>query len=304
MSRKMKNMPDLDKKRIDAIVRFALKEDVWTGDLTSQAVLDRFLKAEGVIISREKGVICGIDIAERVFSAVDCSTRFRPAVKDSDTVHPDMEVAFVEGDAQSILKAERTALNFMGIMSGVATNTRKLVEAVEGTGVEISDTRKTVPLHRYLQKYAVMVGGGRNHRKGLWDMVIIKDNHIRAFSMQTGLSEPEDLFPAIIGRARSQIQKNIKVEVEVETIAECEAALKAGPDVIMLDNMAPETIAKAVEVRKNLGLAGVILFEVSGGITLNNIHEYALSGVDMISSGALTSSVRSLDLSLEIIFRK
>ena len=297
-------MTDLDKKRVDAIVRFALKEDVWTGDLTSQAVLDRFLKADGVIVSREDAVICGMDIAERIFAAVDCSLRFRPAVKDGDIIHPGMEIAFIEGEAHSILKAERTALNFMSLMSGVATNTKKMVDAVKGTGIKVYDTRKTIPLHRYLQKYAVTVGGGINHRKGLWDMVLIKDNHIRAFSMQTGITEPSELFPKIIERARSQVQKNIKVEIEVESLTECEAALSARPDVIMLDNMSSDLAAKASGIRKKMGLEGIVLFEVSGGITLKNIHEFANTGVDIISSGAITSSVHSIDLSLEIIFRK
>ena len=297
-------MTDLDKKRVDAIVRFAIKEDVWTGDLTSQAVLDRFLKADGVIVSRQDAVLCGMDIAERVFAAVDCTVRFRPEASDGDMIHPGMEIAFVEGDAHSILKAERTALNFMSLMSGVATNTEKLVDAVKGSGIEIYDTRKTIPLHRYMHKYAVTVGGGHNHRKGLWDMVLIKDNHIRAFSMQTGISDCAVLFPELIKRARVNTQKNIKIEVEVETLAECEAALTERPDVIMLDNMSPELVVKASDIRKKMGLEGAVLFEVSGGITLQNIHKYTKTGVDIISSGAITSSVNSVDLSLEIIFRK
>jgi nicotinate-nucleotide pyrophosphorylase (carboxylating) len=297
-------MTDLDKKRIDAIVRFALKEDVWTGDLTSQAVLDRFIKAEGVIVSRENAVLCGMDITERVFAAVDCTTRFRLEASDGDVIHPGMEIAFVEGDSHSILKAERTALNFLGLMSGVATNTRKLVDALDGTGIKVYDTRKTIPLHRYMQKYAVTVGGGCNHRKGLWDMVLIKDNHIRAFSMQTGITDPAELLPEVIARARASVQKNIKVEVEVETLAECEAALGARPDVIMLDNMPPDAVTKASGIRKKMGLEGKVLFEASGGITLDNIRGYAGTGIDIISSGSITSSVRSVDLSLEIIFRK
>ncbi len=297
-------MKDLDKKRVDAIVRFALKEDVWTGDITSQAVLDRFISADGVIVSRQNAVLCGVDIAERVFTAVDCSTKFRTNASDGDIIRPGMEIAFVEGDAHSILKAERTALNFMGLLSGVASATRELVDAVRGTGVEIYDTRKTVPLHRYLQKYAVTVGGGQNHRKGLWDMVLIKDNHIRAYSMQTGITDSTVLLPKMIERARSSVQKNIRVEVEVETLEECAAALGAHPDIIMLDNMPPEMVARAVGIRKDMGLEGKVLFEVSGGITLENIKGYAASGVEMISSGALTSQARSVDLSLEIIFRK
>ncbi|MFH1878648.1 MAG: carboxylating nicotinate-nucleotide diphosphorylase, partial [Candidatus Omnitrophota bacterium] len=230
-------MNDLDRKKIDTIIRFALKEDIWTGDITSQSVLDKTFSVEAVILSRGKGIVCGMDIAERVFAAVDPDVKFRPQVKDSDHIEPDQEIAFVEGKAQSIMKGERVSLNFLGLMSGVATKTGKLVEAVKGTGVKIYDTRKTIPLHRYLQKYAVTAGGGFNHRKGLWDMVLIKDNHIRAFGLQKKTMAPEIIIRELIQTARAAVQKNIKVEIEVETLKECKYALMEAPDVIMLDNM-------------------------------------------------------------------
>jgi len=296
-------MKDLDRKRVDTIIRFALKEDVWTGDLTSQAVVDRFLDIDAVILSRSAGVVCGIDIAERVFAAVDLSLRFRPMVSDGDRVEPGQEIAFVEGNARSVLKGERTSLNFLGLLSGVATATRELVDMAAGTKVEIYDTRKTIPLHRYLQKYAVTVGGGRNHRKGLWDMVLIKDNHIRAFAMQKKTRDTEAVIRGVIKRARAESQKNIRIEIEVETLRECAFALEERPDVIMLDNMTPGTVAKAVGLRDEKGLGKEVLFEVSGGVNRDNIREYAETGVDIISTGSITGSVRPLDFSLEVIVK-
>lgn len=297
-------MKDLDKKRVDAIIKFALKEDIWTGDLTSGSVIDRFLDADSVIIAGEKATVCGMDIIERVFAAVDFSLRFRPVVKDGDEVSGGQEVAFIEGNAQSIFKGERTALNFLGMLSGISTSTREMVRRVEGTGVKIYDTRKTIPLHRYLEKYAVSVGGGHNHRKGLWDMVLIKDNHIRAASMQLKSADPSRVIPEVIKRARESVQKNIKIEIEVENLKECEYALKEKPDVIMLDNMTPEVISSAVKARDKMGLKSEVLFEVSGGITLGNIKEYAQTGVDMISAGSITSSIKPVDYSLEVIFKE
>ncbi|MDD4956149.1 MAG: carboxylating nicotinate-nucleotide diphosphorylase [Candidatus Omnitrophica bacterium] len=295
---------ELDKKRIDRIVRFALKEDIWTGDITSQAVLDRFLVADAVIIAREKGVICGMGVVERVFASVDYCLKFKPMVSDGDNVNPGQEVAFIEGEAWSILKAERVALNFLSMLSGTATRTRSIVEMVKGTGVKIYDTRKTIPLHRYLQKYAVRVGGGYNHRQGLYDMVLIKDNHIKAFAMQKDNADSEKVIKEIVHRARKNVQSNIRVEIEVETLAECGYALEAAPDVIMLDNMDPETIRKAVECRREKDLEGKVLFEVSGGMNEANIMGYAVTGVDMISIGALTGTVKGLDLSMEVVYRR
>jgi len=297
-------MKDLEKKRVDQIIRFAIKEDVGTGDITSQAVVDRFLDADAVIISRQTGVVCGMEIIERVFASVDYNLRFRPMVSDGDMIEPGQEVAFVEGVAQSILKAERTALNFLGLLSGVSTSSKKMGDGVEGTGVKIYDTRKTIPLHRYFEKYAVSMGGGYNHRKGLWDMVLIKDNHIRAMAMQMKNSDSQAVIKEIIKRARASVQKNIRIEIEVETLKECECALDAKPEVIMLDNMSPEMISEAVVIRNKKGLSEKVLFEVSGGITLDNVKQYALSGVDIISTGSITGEVKPVDFSLEIIFKK
>lgn len=297
-------MKDLDKKRIDTIIRFALKEDVWTGDITSQGVINEKFDVDALILAKEKGVVCGMDIVERIFAAVDIDLKFRPMVKDGDVVEPDQEIAFVEGDAQAIMKGERTALNYLAILSGVSTRTSKMVDAVSGTGVKIYDTRKTIPLHRYLEKYAVRVGGGYNHRRGLWDMVLIKDNHIRAYSMQEKTKDPEVIIKGVIRRARDFVQEDIRIEIEVETLAECKYALEEGPDVIMLDNMTPEMISEAIELRKKAGMDGTVLFEVSGGITLDNIRDYASTGVDIISSGSITASIDPVDFSLEVIYRE
>ncbi|MFH1665427.1 MAG: carboxylating nicotinate-nucleotide diphosphorylase [Candidatus Omnitrophota bacterium] len=297
-------MDRLDRKRIDTIIRFALKEDIWTGDITSRSVIDEASVIDAVILSRGKGTICGMDIVERVFAAVDTDLKFRPQVKDGDNIAPDQEIAFVEGKALSILKAERTALNFLGLLSGAATSTRELVSLVEGTGVRIYDTRKTIPLHRYLQKYAVTVGGGVNHRKGLWDMVLIKDNHLRAFEMQIRTRDTRTVIKEIIRRVRGAVQKNIRIEIEVETLKECEYALEERPDVIMLDNMSPSMIRDAVDMREKKGLKGKVFFEVSGGITRDNIADYASTGVDIISSGSITGSVRPVDFSLEVLLNR
>ncbi len=294
---------ELNMKRVERVVRFALKEDVWTGDITSESILNRSLKVDAVILARDPGVICGVEIAERAFSVVDPDTRFKPLVEDGNHVEPDREVAFVEGNARSILRAERVVLNFLSHLSGISTNTRRMVDAVEGTKTEIYDTRKTMPLHRYMQKYAVTVGGGVNHRWGLWDMVLIKDNHLRAFGMQTKSVNNENIIRNAVKQARNAIQKNIRIEIEVETVKECEYALTEKPEVIMLDNMSPVAVKKAVELRKKMGLEKQVLLEISGGITLDNVRDYAEAGADIISSGSLTSSVDSLDFSLEIILK-
>lgn len=294
-------MMDLDKNRVDSIIRFSLKEDLRHGDITSQAVLGAGQEADAVVLSRQKGVVCGVDLMERIFGAVDEDLKFRPMVQDGDHIEPDQEIAFIEGKVISIMKAERTALNFLGLLSGVSTVTNALVERVKGTGVKIYDTRKTVPLHRYLQKYAVTVGGGYNHRSGLWDMVLIKDNHLRAFGMQRQIKDNKDVVKDIIRQARSGVQKNIRVEIEVETLKECEYALDEKPDVIMLDNMTPEKVTEAVALRKSKGLEKEVDFEVSGGITAENILNYAGTGIEMISTSSITGNLCSVDFSLEII---
>lgn len=299
----MYQVNELNMKRVERIIRFALKEDIWTGDLTSESVLDEDFETDAVILGRRDGVVCGVRVAEKTFSVVNPDLKFRPLVKDGDHIESGREIAFVEGNARSILRAERVALNFLGHLSGIATKTRKMADAVHGTKTKIYDTRKTIPLHRYMQRYAVKTGGGFNHRWGLWDMVLIKDNHLRAYGMQTKSVNDENVVKHIIRQARESVQKNIYVEIEVESVTECGYALAEKPDVIMLDNMPPEAVKKAVDLRRKMGLEEKVLFEVSGGITLDNIGEYAGTGVEIISSGALTDSVDYLDFGLEIILK-
>jgi len=294
-------MTELNMKRVERIIRYALKEDIWTGDVTSESVIDPSTNIDAVVLLKENAVVCGINVAEKVFSVVDEDIKFRPLVKDGEKGEKGKEICYVEGPCQSIMRAERTALNFLGFLSAISTFTSKMVESVKDTGAMIYDTRKTIPLHRYLEKYAVRVGGGYNHRWGLWDMVLIKDNHIKSFALQNKSRNDENIIKSIIREAKEEVQKNIKIEIEVESLKECKYALTEGPDRIMLDNMSIDDIEKAILLRKEMGLEDKVSFEVSGGITLDNVKSYAETGVDIISSGDLTSSISSIDYSMEVI---
>ena len=267
---------------IDEIIRKGLEEDIGSGDITT-----RYLDLEpqsniAYIIPKEAGVLAGVDIARLVFRMVDPELKIVLYNKDGDKVIPDDEIMRLEGRPSSILQGERTALNFMQRLSGIATKTAKLVSLLEGTNVKLLDTRKTTPLLRSLEKYAVRVGGGYNHRFGLFDMVLIKENHIRACGSIT----------EAVNRIRKH-NTSYKIEVEVTNLKEVDEAAKAKVDRIMLDNMTPAQIRKAVKKYKD-----VLEFEVSGGITEDNIRSFAETGVQFISSGALTHSYKSLDISL------
>jgi nicotinate-nucleotide pyrophosphorylase (carboxylating) len=267
---------------IDEIIRKGLEEDIGSGDITT-----RYLDLEpqsniAYIIPKEAGVLAGVDIARLVFRMVDPELKIVLYNKDGDKVIPDEEIMRLEGRPSSILQGERTALNFMQRLSGIATKTAKFVSLLEGTNVKLLDTRKTTPLLRSLEKYAVRVGGGYNHRFGLFDMVLIKENHIRACGSIT----------EAVNRIRKH-NTSYKIEVEVTNLKEVDEAAKAKVDRIMLDNMTPAQIRKAVKKYKD-----VLEFEVSGGITEDNIRSFAETGVQFISSGALTHSYKSLDISL------
>lgn len=281
---------ELDKARVMRIIKAAIKEDVGKGDITTTAFIPKWKSSEARIIAKEESVLCGINIAEWVFSAVDYSVRFKPQAEDGQKVYPGEFVAFVEGHARAILTAERVALNFISLLSGIATETRKYVEKCAKYNVSVLDTRKTFPLLRYLEKYAVSVGGGKNHRMDLGDMVMIKDNHLKAQD-----SKPD------IKAFRQKVQTNVKIEVEVDTIDQYKKVLIEKPDIIMLDNMSPEDVREAIRLRAERSLTEAVVLEVSGGINLNNVEEYAKTGVDTISIGALTHSVKSADFSLDII---
>jgi nicotinate-nucleotide pyrophosphorylase (carboxylating) len=268
------------------IVQLALGEDIGSGDVTTMSILAATVRLSGRILSKEEGVVAGLDVARSVFRAVDEETLFTLRVDDGDLVGNGTTLATVTGPGAGILSAERVALNFLQRMSGIATMTRRFVKAVEGTKAVILDTRKTAPGLRALDKLAVKLGGGQNHRFGLYDMVLIKDNHIAAAGS----------IAEAVRRARPTADaKRQAIEVEVTSLVQFREALAAEPDRIMLDNMSLGDMAEAV------ALAGdAVELEASGNVTLDNVAQIAATGVDFISVGALTHSVRALDISLEI----
>jgi nicotinate-nucleotide pyrophosphorylase (carboxylating) len=277
-------MAPLESAVIDQAVRSALTEDLPSGDITSEALFVPEARATAVFLAKEEGVIAGLRVARRVFELVDAEVVFEAVSADGREFKPGDILARVEGRSISLLKAERTALNFLQRLSGVASLTRRFVREVEGTKARILDTRKTTPGLRALEKYAVTMGGGANHRFSLSDMVLIKDNHIR----QVG-SVREALR-----RARAAAPFGVKVEVEVTDLAGAEQAVAGGADMIMLDNMEPAEMKRVVTF-----VAGRVPLEASGKVSLERVAEIARSGVDYISVGALTHSYRAIDISLE-----
>ena len=276
---------------LEEIVDLALQEDIGTGDVTTLATVLADRMATGVMLAKQDGVISGIEAARFVFARVDPSIAFDPLVADGDRVTNPTPIVHLAGSARSILIAERTALNIMQRLSGVATITAAYVAATAGTKARIVDTRKTTPGMRMLEKHAVRHGGGHNHRFGLADGVLIKDNHLAA------IGGPDRIAKAIAA-ARELAPHTLRVEVEVATLDELDQALSAGADIVMLDNMSTTTMAEAV--RRRDAADPRVLLEASGGITLGRIPEIAATGVDLISVGALTHSAGSLDISLDL----
>ena len=276
---------------IDPIVKTALREDVGSKDITTSSIIPKNLSIKADIEFKQKGVLCGIEIAERVFRLVDENLRFLPVAKDGEWIEKGREVAYIEGAASSILIAERTALNFLSHLSGVATITKTFVDQVKGTPAKILDTRKTTPTLRVLEKYAVVTGGGTNHRFGLYDQVLIKDNHLRILR-KTPLVD-------IVATAKKSTLKKTVIGIEVKNLLELKEALKSKADYILLDNMSVESVREAFLLRKKLG--GKIELEVSGGVTLENVKDYAQIGVERISVGLLTHGSPSIDVSLDIL---
>lgn len=281
-------------REIKSIVKQALKEDIGRSDITTRAVLAGNVKAEAVIVANSKGVICGMDIVKSVFKMFDHRTNIKPLVRDGDIVNKGKALAKLYGFASSILSSERVALNFLGLLSGIATRTEEFARRVRPYKIKILDTRKTLPLLRKLEKYAVKVGGGVNHRLRLDEMVLIKENHLEA----AGSKDIREM----VKKLRMKIRQNIKIEVEVRNLKEFKEALCANPDIIMLDNMRPAVIKKAVRLRNSMQPDTTNLkpkLEASGNIGLKNIAVYATTGVDFISLGTLTKDIKSLDVSLE-----
>ena len=284
------------------LVKYALSEDVGTGDVTTLNAVPSNVGARAAIVAKQPGVVSGIDIAAMTFREVDASLKFKSTVKDGQEVPAGAAIATVSGSAASVMTAERTALNFLMRLSGVATLTRAYVNAIAGTGATILDTRKTTPGLRILEKYAVLCGGGQNHRLALWDMYLVKDNHIRA---ARGLTNAIDRI--------QRTRRDLLLEVEVESLDQLQEALRPEVDRILIDNQAPAIVKRCVEEvdrwyaanppdhpRVRNGARRWPEVEVSGGLNLKNIRVYAETGVDYLSVGALTHSAPALDLSLEI----
>ncbi|HEY4621220.1 MAG TPA: carboxylating nicotinate-nucleotide diphosphorylase [Gaiellaceae bacterium] len=268
---------------LERVVAAALAEDVGTGDVTTEATVDTDAVGTAELVTRTPGVVAGLAAVEAVFRALDPEIRFEPLVEEGALVREPVAVARVSGSLRAILTGERTALNFLGRFSGIATLTRRYVDAVAGTGVAILDTRKTTPGLRVLEKRAVASGGGRNHRFGLSDGVLVKDNHLRAAGSVRAAVE------------RLRAATDLPVEVECDTLEQVDEALAAGADAILLDNMSLD------ELRAAVGLArGRARLEASGGVTLDTVRAVAETGVDEISIGALTHSAPALDVSLEL----
>ena len=274
-----------------ALIDAAVAEDQTFNDPTTQAVVPPEIQGTGWLRAKANGVLAGVDVAMAVFLRVDPALDVKAVLQDGAPLSPGDDIAVVRGSAAGILRAERIALNFMQRMSGIASDTNRYVEAVKGLNTRIVDTRKTVPGHRYLDKYSVRMGGGYNHRLNLSDGILIKDNHIQANAFrEMGLKD-------VIQLALARASHTIKVEVEVETMEQVEMALEAGAHIIMLDNMSVPEMANAMVV-----IGDQAIVEASGGITFDTVRAVAETGVDLISIGGLTHSVDALDISLDLEF--
>lgn len=273
-----------EKLIMDRLIQQALEEDIGNEDVTTNSVMREYKKGRVKLICKQDGVICGLNVFERVFKLLDEKTSVEIFVKDGDAVKKGQQLAIVSGDIRVLLSGERVALNYLQRMSGVATYTRSVAEMLKGSKTRLLDTRKTTPNMRVFEKYAVRVGGGYNHRYNLSDGVLLKDNHIGAAG---GVKKAVEM-------AREYAPFVRKIEVEVENLAMCKEALEAGADIIMLDNMSVEEMKKAVEM-----IGGRAITECSGNVTLENIANIKQTGVDFVSSGALTHSAPILDLSLK-----
>jgi nicotinate-nucleotide pyrophosphorylase (carboxylating) len=277
--------PELD-RIMDAAIDAALREDMPEGDITSESIIPANARSEAYFLAKEDGVLAGLPVAARVFERIDPSVIFIERFRDGSSFTRSDKLARVKGPTIALLKGERTALNFLQRLCGVATVTRRFVEAISGTKTRILDTRKTVPGLRLLDKYAVRTGGGTNHRASLSDMVLIKDNHLRHVGS----------VAEAVRRARAHIRPGVRVEVEAANLLQVREALAAGADMIMLDNMPLETMRQAVVLA-----GGRVPLEASGNMTLDRVRAVAETGVDFISVGALTHSARAVDISLDFL---
>lgn len=282
-------MNQLNPDVLARIVATAIEEDVGAGDITTHSVIEKNLQAKAEIVVEEDCVVAGLPVAQLLYETIDEELDFQKEVEDGKHVRKGTVIARLYRSARSILTGERVALNFLQRLSGIATLTSRFVARTKQFGTKIMDTRKTTPGLRYLEKYAVRIGGGSNHRMGLYDMFLIKDNHLHAIG-----GEKKRAVAAAIERARS-FNPNLQVEIEVENLGELEQAIKAQPDMILLDNMPVSEINEAVKIAR-----GQVVLEASGGITLDNVEEIARTGVDCVSIGALTTAARAINMKMEL----
>jgi nicotinate-nucleotide pyrophosphorylase (carboxylating) len=271
---------------IDKIIDSALEEDLGPGDITTEALVDLSVKGEARLIAKEEIILAGIEVFSRVFSRLDPEIVVETKYRDGEAVSNGEDIGIVKGSMRGILSGERTALNFLQRLSGIATLTRKYVERTDSSKVRVIDTRKTTPGLRILEKYAVRRGGGFNHRFGLFDGILIKDNHIAVAGS----------IAKALARIKGRVPHTLRIEVEVEDIKGVEEAIGAGADAILLDNMSLKEMREAVSIA-----GGRVLLEASGGITLESIEEVSKTDIDLISVGAITHSARSMNISLEVI---
>ncbi len=272
--------------QIDKIIDSALEEDLGPGDITTSAIIDSSLKGKARLLAKEEIILAGIEVFSRVFSRLDPEIVVECTYHDGDVVPNGYDIGIIRGSMRGMLSGERTALNFLQHLSGIATLTKRYVEKIDPSKVRVIDTRKTTPRLRILEKYAVRMGGGFNHRFGLFDGILIKDNHIAAAGS----------ISKALAKIKANVPHTLKIEVEVEDIKGVEEAIGAGADAILLDNMTVKEMKEAVSIAR-----GRVLLEASGGITLESIGEISKTGISLISIGAITHSARSVDISLEVI---
>jgi nicotinate-nucleotide pyrophosphorylase (carboxylating) len=286
---------DPERRNAEGLIELALAEDLdQAGDITSAATIPREALGRARLVARDPGVLAGLPVVQQVVEHFDLAEHWRAHLPDGATLERGSEIADLAGSVRAILALERTALNFLQRLSGIATHTARFVAATRGTRAAIYDTRKTTPGWRVLEKYAVRCGGGRNHRMGLFDAVLIKDNHLDALRSQ-GVA---DAIGTAIASARRASHGSGTIEVEVDTVEQLDAALRCGPDIILVDNLGLESLVEAVR-RRDASAPGIAL-EASGGISLDTISAVARTGVDRISVGALTHSAPALDIALEL----
>ncbi|GAX61143.1 nicotinate-nucleotide pyrophosphorylase [Candidatus Scalindua japonica] len=295
-------MSKFDFKKIKDLVELAIKEDVGDGDITSKLFVPEGSESDGKLIAKETGIIAGLPVVGYVLSQIDKDLVLTVNMEDGSRVEKGSVIASAKGLTLSLLSAERLVLNFLQRLSGIATATNRFAEKVKGYKTQILDTRKTAPGWRYLEKYAVRIGGGVNHRMGLYDQILIKDNHLKIVDSE---KESADIG-SLVTKARGQTANGMLIEVEVEDLCQIKEVVNAGVDIILFDNMVPSKIEEAVEMVKELEnsrdvvTGSTILTEASGNITIENIEEYAKAGVDRISVGSITHSAKALDISFDI----